>query len=112
MWSSQDQHVSGLCTLTPLPDQATTPASLSLVIAVHPNTGPGPYNCFVTEHFKEVASRMPHGSSRQDTTKQLVAMWHRLPEEGRKPYRDLFAKRQETETLLDSVVSLFLLLAS
>lgn len=74
--------------------------------AIDLHAGAGPYHCFVTEQFKGVASSMAPGPRlQQQVSKQLGAMWRRLPQEGRKRYQELCAKNQATAALLESVVS-------
>lgn len=59
-------------------------------------TGAGPYLCFIAEQKSEVASSVAKGPNRQrKVTKLLAAMWHSLPEEGRRKYREMHAAQRE-----------------
>lgn len=68
-------------------------------------TGAGPYHCFFSEKYQELAASIPNGPKKQhETTKVLASMWRNLSEEGRQKYAEAFVYKQENDALLESVV--------
>lgn len=58
----------------------------------------------MNENFKEVSATMPPGTKVQDTVRKLAITWHGLSLNVRKKYQEAFAKRQETDSLLKTLV--------